>query len=213
MNADAHDLLEAVRGDAVVADVAIPDWVVQRLTHSRFVVVRRAARREGYLPIGVRGNERGERFAAWLAPQHVATRITPESLGDWRALPVTAPGSARLPHFAVLDRVAVVMRAHELAWGPVGSIGYELASGFAAVTHASDIDVIVRATSELPRACARLLVAELGELPIRIDVQIEFPFGAVALAEYAARDRVLLRTADGPRLVDDPWRIEAGEHS
>ena len=38
------------------------------------------------------------------------------------------------------------------------------------------------------------------------DVLLEGPQGAVALAEYAAaRAPYLLRTAEGPRLVHDPW--------
>jgi len=46
----------------------------------------------------------------------------------------------------------------------------------------------------------------LADANIRTDAQIETPGGAVALAEYAvASGSVLVRTADGPRLVTDPW--------
>jgi phosphoribosyl-dephospho-CoA transferase len=42
---------------------------------------------------------------------------------------------------------------------------------------------------------------------VRIDVLLETPNGAVALAEYAnSVDHMLLRSAQGPRLVRDPWR-------
>ncbi len=201
----AHDLLEAVRCSALVADVAIPGWVVERYSRSPLVVVRRAPSRAGYLPVGVRGNARNERFAAWLSPLDVGSRITPESLVRRRAWE-NARRFADVPHFALLDRLAHAMHVRDLAWGLVGSLGYELASGVAAVTAASDIDVIVRVPVEVSRELAASLSAELSALPMHIDVQLETPYGAMALAEYAAGGRVALRTLGGPRLVDDPWR-------
>jgi phosphoribosyl-dephospho-CoA transferase len=49
----------------------------------------------------------------------------------------------------------------------------------------------------------------LRRLPVRVDVQIETPSGAIALAEYAANlARVALRTQFGPRLVENPWQEE-----
>jgi phosphoribosyl-dephospho-CoA transferase len=111
-----------------------------------------------------------------------------------------------VPHFALLDRIAAVMSALVLAWGPVGSVGYELASGIPAVSGASDIDVVLRAGEELSRKTARLLLVDLASLPLRVDVQIETPQGAVSLAEYASgTTQIALRTLDGPRLVEDPW--------
>ena len=50
------------------------------------------------------------------------------------------------------------------------------------------------------------LLEALEPLPVRVDVQLEVPRGAVALAEYAAaRGPLVLRTVDGARLVRDPW--------
>ena len=61
------------------------------------------------------------------------------------------------------------------------------------------------ATDPLPRRAAAALLDRLADLPARVDVLLETPTGAVALAEYAAGD-CLLRTPTGPRLVRDPWR-------
>jgi phosphoribosyl-dephospho-CoA transferase len=102
-----------------------------------------------------------------------------------------------------------MMRALDFTWGPTGSVGYELATGIAAVTATSDIDLVVRAPHEVSRQRARLLLVELASLPIRIDVQIETPSGAIALAEYVAGGtQIAFRTVDGPRLVNDPWALE-----
>jgi phosphoribosyl-dephospho-CoA transferase len=102
-----------------------------------------------------------------------------------------------------------MMRQLDFIWGPTGSVGYELASGAPAVTAASDFDLIVRAPDEVSRERARRLLVASASLPIRVDVQIETPNGAVALAEYAAGGApIALRTVDGPRLVGDPWARE-----
>ncbi len=74
------------------------------------------------------------------------------------------------------------------------------------VTQDSDLDVIARVPSPLSRDRARRLHAGLAVLPLRVDVQLETPAGAVALAEYAgAGARVVLRTRAGPRWVANPW--------
>jgi phosphoribosyl-dephospho-CoA transferase len=43
----------------------------------------------------------------------------------------------------------------------------------------------------------------------RVDLQLETPLGGVALGEWAGgAARVLVKTAEGPRLVSDPWAME-----
>ena len=43
----------------------------------------------------------------------------------------------------------------------------------------------------------------------RVDLQLETPLGGVALGEWAGgAARVLVKTAEGPRLVSDPWAAE-----
>jgi phosphoribosyl-dephospho-CoA transferase len=47
-------------------------------------------------------------------------------------------------------------------------------------------------------------------LPATVDVLLETPNGAVALAEYVSALRpILLRTTTGARLATDPWAPEA----
>jgi phosphoribosyl-dephospho-CoA transferase len=207
-----HDLIEIAPIDGVVGDVAFPPWVLRSLRRAPFVVARRSRRRGGALPVGIRGDARHERFAAFLAASAVVRRLDPETLARDEAWRKT-PRAAILPHFALLDRVAASMYEFGLAWGPAGSIGYELASGSPAVTPASDIDLVVRAPKKVSRTVATLLLEAFAVFPIHVDVLLETPFGAVALAEHARGSaQIALRMIDGPRLVRDPWGGDIFEH-
>jgi phosphoribosyl-dephospho-CoA transferase len=183
----------------------VPAWVPASLARAPWVVVRRARTPAGLIPVGVRGRARGERFAALLATDAVAARVTPENLAaarSWRRMP-----SARwVGSLRVLDAVDELFASLGLAWGPTGSVGFELATGVAAADTTSDLDVVVRAPEPWPPECAREIADYLNRLPVRVDAQLDAPAGAVTLAEYARGGRVLLRTPDGPRLVHDPWR-------
>ncbi|WP_459907816.1 malonate decarboxylase holo-ACP synthase [Caballeronia sp. HLA56] len=184
----------------------VPSWVATSLAHSPFVVVRRAPRLGDAIPIGVRGSTRGERFGAWIDQRSIASALSPEALLE------RTPDSdrAHLPAFALLRAISSSIQATGLAWGPAGSTGFELASGTPTVTPESDLDIVIRAPSPLSRDAAAALLDTLSrtarEIGTRIDVQIETPEAAFSLAEFArANLRVMLRHADGPRLVADPW--------
>jgi phosphoribosyl-dephospho-CoA transferase len=97
-----------------------------------------------------------------------------------------------------------------LCWGPVGSVGFELATGAAATNPGSDLDLILQLERPLEAGRAARLRSEFAQLPVRVDVLIEMPHGAVALADCAgSRALYLLRTSDGARLVND-LQPEAG---
>ncbi len=200
-----HDLLAPRSvGDLVWEDP--PSWVREDPSVATMVVVRRAEMRGALVPVGVRGTGRNRRFAGHLPLAAIARIVTPEMLAResaWRS----APRWDELPHFAVVDDVARYLDEADLAWGPTGSMGFELASGMACLTPASDIDLVARAPVALSRTLAAALHDALRHLPVRVDVQIETPFGAMALAEYAANlSHVALRTPFGPRLVENPWQ-------
>lgn len=198
-----HDLLELGSPGALVWAEPPPAWVGASLARAPFVVVRRAARRGALVPVGVRGERREERFAAWLAAERALRCVRPEDLAAARRPGGRAPPC---PALDALDAVAALLGLHGLRWGPVGGVGFELATGVPCTTPASDLDVVIRAPAALDRSCARRLHGALAALPVRVDVQLEAPGGAVALAEYAgAARRVVLRTLDGPRLCADPW--------
>jgi phosphoribosyl-dephospho-CoA transferase len=205
-----HDLLRLASGRELCHEGSVPAWVIASLARAPWVVVRRARTSGGLVPVGVRGRTRAERFAASLSPEAVATRVTPEDLAaerGWRRM----PRARRVGPVQVLDAVDELFASHGLAWGPTGSVGFELATGVAAASTTSDLDVVVRAPEPWTLGYVREVADDLARLPTRVDAQLGVPAGAVMLAEYARGGRVLLRTPDGPRLVYDPWRGAAAD--
>jgi phosphoribosyl-dephospho-CoA transferase len=204
---ETHALLRIADGRALTDVDALPAWAWAALRRAPWVVVRRAGTRDGLIPVGVRGLRRSERLAAWLHRSAVRECLTPLELAARRAWHLP-PRRVRLPALAALEKVESIMRDRQLAgaWGPCGSVAFELASGVATVTADSDLDLMVRAERQLSRAVAAELAAALARLAVRADVLLELPHGAVALAEYAAAPvPLVLRTPDGARLVQDPW--------
>jgi phosphoribosyl-dephospho-CoA transferase len=111
---------------------------------------------------------------------------------------------------ASLEAVDAIFGASGLAgvWGPTGGAGFELAT-HTPTTHAeSDLDLTMSTPAALPERVLAKLQQALSALHVRIDLQLETPQGAVLLAELVNGARtILLRSAQGPRFVDDPWRL------
>ncbi len=180
-----------------------PAWAHAALTRTPFVVVRHAPSEAGTIPVGVRGHARNERFGFHLARETIARRVTPEQLVSERAWTYS---SAAFPAIVQLPFVEAALSPTGYAWGPAGSVAFELATGCPTVTSDSDLDLIVRLPERVsPDEIARLH-ASLRSAVVRIDVRVEVPGGFASLSELAAaRPTVLLRTAAGPRMVRDPW--------
>ena len=200
-----HDMLRLTSGAGLRHVKSVPAWVPTSLSRAPWVVVRRARGPAGLIPVGVRGSTRAERFAALLAPDAVAARVTPEDLiaeRVWHHM----PRARWLGPLRVLDTVDELFSSLGLVWGPTGSVGFELATGVAVAGNASDLDVVVRSPEPWPLESAREIAHHLNGLPVRVDAHLDTPAGAVMLNEYARGERVLLRTPEGPRLTWDPWR-------
>ena len=200
-----HDLLHLAPGTPDFPDA--PAWVAASLKRAPFVVVRRAVSVSALIAVGIRGEIRSERFGSWLDPGYVAQVLKPETLGSAKP----SMTRAKLPAFALLQAIAPLCEATGCTWGPTGSTGFELASGCPTVTQTSDLDLLLRAPEPLDRATAKALFDSLSQAALdhgtRIDMQIQTLDGAFSLAEYAHPGaRVMLRCADGPKLVADPWQ-------
>ncbi|WP_155387735.1 malonate decarboxylase holo-ACP synthase [Catellatospora paridis] len=199
-----HDLVRLGAPEVLLTGDA-PGWVGDALARVPWVVVRRATATAGLLAVGVRGTGRHQRHAAEAPPAAVTGVAAPERL---RSPPRHGP-ACRTPALVALHDLGPALDARKLVWGPVGSAGFELATGQPATGTESDLDIIVR-MHELPDpGWAADLLTGLTDAAARVDCLLETPAGAVALAELAGGPALLvLRTADGPRLVT-PEQVQA----
>ena len=196
----AHDLLWGMTPAQLPADV--PLWAVESLAAGQPVAVRRALSAEGFVAVGVRGVLREQRLAAVMALDSIACRVSPEALCQVEC-------ERDLPVMQALKQLRPMLDDCGWVWGVSGSVGFELASGFIAMHAASDLDLILRTPQLLMRNQARKLVALFDQSLCRVDMQLQTPFGAVALREWASETpRVLLKTQNGPLLVRDPWQLQ-----
>lgn len=196
---NAHDLLWGMTLAHLPADA--PAWVREAIRAGHPVVVRRAIAEPGHVAVGVRGRVREQRFAARMSVAAVHRRVVPQDLRD-------VPSARDLPALRALDQLRPVLAQQD--WGVSGSAGFELASGIEALHANSDLDLILCTPKHLDRREARALLAILDTAPCAVDLQLQTPFGAVALREWAGPShRVLLKTVSGAHLVLDPWQAVA----
>jgi phosphoribosyl-dephospho-CoA transferase len=199
-----HDLVEIAEGSELLS-VRTPDWAIGAPGGSRTVVVTRGQAPQGFLCVGIRGRTRGERHAALLREQDVKSWRTPESLAaerNWSGYPrITG-----LPALQALALVAEYAETEHLDWGPVGSVGYELATGVHTVCAKSDLDVVMRCNVRLDFKRLTGLQELAGSAPVRVDVILEGPLGGVALWEFLrSPERCLIKTSLGPCMDAFRW--------
>jgi phosphoribosyl-dephospho-CoA transferase len=207
LEVQTHTLLRIAGGAVLAGAAAAPAWVGASLRATPWVVVRRAERAAGSIPVGVRGAARAQRFAAWLQPHAVLDAVSAPQLARRRAW-AAHPRAAGVPALAALDAVAAIMAAHALHghWGPAGSVAFELASGQATASAHSDLDLVIELAAPLAVTAAARLLRELEALAVRVDVLLETPRGGVALAEVShGHPPYRLRTPRGSCLTHDPW--------
>jgi len=197
-----HDLLWGLPAAALPADA--PAWVVEVVGMGHPLVVRRAQVEEGLVAVGVRGRSRDQRFAAVMKLSAITRQVKPEQLVE--AVDKVEPV---WPALRALKQIRPVLDAVGLPWGIAGSAGFELATGIKVLHQDSDLDLILRADRFFSRVQAAEVVEALDGAICRIDLQLQTPFGAVALREWAGSARlVLLKADDGARLVSNPWQLQ-----
>lgn len=193
----AHDLLWGMTPKQLPVDA--PAWVIDSLGAGQPVVVRRAVSAPGHVAVGVRGRLREQRFATVMPVDGIQRRVKPEDLCQVSI-------NRDLPAVRALNQLRPILDDCGWVWGVSGSAGFELASGFAALHEGSDLDLILRTPQTLGRSQAQALVKILEAAGCQVDMQLQTPFGAVALREWAgSARRVLLKNASEACLVIDPW--------
>lgn len=202
MDLAPHDLLFLHDPDAFEHAGPCPDWLDAAWRARAPLVVRREATSAGRIPVGARGPQRNQRLGGYIQHSAIARRVTPEMLAR-------AASRVDLPSLQALAELGPRLTALGLAWGPIGGVGFQLASGVTVLRETSDLDVLVRAPRPLAPAVVDALCALQTDSACRLDIQVGTGAGGFALAEYARGGRVLLKTAHGPLLLADPWQQAA----
>lgn len=197
----AHDLLWGMTPEQLPGDA--PTWVIESIRAGQPVVVRRALSAPGRVAVGVRGLLREQRFATVMSNDAIARRVKPEDLCHDLI-------ERDLPAVRALNQLRPLLDGCGWVWGVSGSAGFELASGVQALHEGSDLDLILRTPQPLDRLKAQALVKILEAAACQVDMQLQTPFGAVALREWAGpARRILLKNAHEACLVVDPWEPAA----
>jgi phosphoribosyl-dephospho-CoA transferase len=208
-----HDLLRLRDPVGLMSRGPVPAWVNDALSRAPWVVVRRAPLEGAFIPIGVRGQSRGERFAAFTDSSSVVESVSPEELALTKAWQ-TAVRREALPAISALPLVHAILQTSALRWGPVGSVGFELASGLPVAHPTSDLDLVVRLSDfSIPPATTEKLLEINHRIEVRIDVLLETPEGAISLPEYVGNQpTLLLRSVQGPKLIprNVSWGLNNG---
>lgn len=201
-----HDLLWVTGVDGLATDQSLPTWATAEWLAVAPVVIRRETITDSaWLPVGLRGKTRSERFKALLSVDAIKHCVQPEFLVQTEAWNIYSQFSA-FPAVRALESIASSLSNMGLHWGPTGSVGFALATGLPVLRDESDLDIVLYAPSPIPPEKITLLQDLLDSQLCRIDMQIETGSGGFAFAEWAAgRKTVLLKTGDGPVLTADPW--------
>jgi phosphoribosyl-dephospho-CoA transferase len=199
-----HDLLEIDANRFLSCHTCTPEWVVKNLHRTPFVVVRRGLATWPVIPVGVRGVDRNQRWAATCAFNLVKSILAPPQLLR-RSVPKSRENA--IPAFRALNLMKERWRDLDYPWGPGGSIGFELAAGTNIAKPESDLDLVIYAAGRITREMAQSLCAQTQDLTAAVDVRVEAPLCGFSLKEYASQNpgRILLRTPNGMRLGMDPW--------
>lgn len=199
-----HDLLK-VSDPSLLEWKEDNEWVTASLRSAPFVVVRRAEQTSDFIPVGIRGEQRNQRQAAILHSNGIEEIMTPYMLAEQKRWNSLNAQRRELPVLKSIDKVAEIMG--DWQWGPTGSAGFEIATGYPAIKDTSDLDIVVYAPHPINRNEAVEVLEKLDSLAIRSDIQIETNNGAFLLREWINKrtDSVILRTQEGPELVNNPW--------
>ena len=185
--------------------VSVPASVRRELEETNFVVVRRGVITESWVPIGIRGPQRSQRWAAWYPRYAIQEIVKPMDL-------LTQIGTMNdrdvSPARRALRSLMNAWQSLTYPWGPGGSLGFEVATGKQTTTMQSDLDVVIYADDPLSRREAQRLLASANDLEVHVDIRIETPMCGFSLTEYATSPTktILLRTNAGP-LLGDPWEF------
>ena len=194
--------------EAVCKHWSVPEWVEEQVRTTPFVVVRGGLAMGQEIPIGIRGKERNQRWAASCHPKLVKSIITPSQL---LTRPISTSRANATPAFRTLDRLKERWMDLDHPWGPGGSIGFELATGSHVVKPESDLDIVIYAERRITADEAKSLCACAKDLPATVDIRVETPVFGFSLWEFARESpaAILMRAPNEVMLGTNPWAMNS----
>ncbi|PID04235.1 malonate decarboxylase holo-ACP synthase [Sporosarcina sp. P2] len=192
MEVNVHDIVYLESNQVIKSSETIPNWVLNEETANTIAVVRRMKTMNHIVPIGFRGANRSERFAAFTTKDNIRKVITAEEATH--GVPPTS-------HEETIEYLRDLFK--DIRWGIGGSIGFTMATGIQACTEYSDVDIILYKERFTALQPLQLLHEKIQMSAHPIDVQVEITnLGACMLNELVTSPTVLLRTSTGVLLMD-----------
>lgn len=211
MKMEVHDIIKIDHISNAKFDVSLPDWAQKSLETSPYGVIRRGKFKKiqgcHYVPIGIRGQSRDERWGCFMLMENCLAIISPEQI---IAQKMHLKSSVRWNLMLEGINEAFKQWDDKMVWGPTGSVGFELVTNQKVTNLKSDLDLIIKPKQPIDQEEARqmidLLKARSNTEKTVIDANLKTDKGWVALTEYAAgAGTYLLKTENGEALVKNIW--------
>lgn len=202
MDLRPHDIISFTQIEDLLSKQNVPEWLKEVCKEGFYGVVRRDCRSDqNLIPIGIRGLERGQRFAAWITTKKIGNTIFPSTLTNplaWRVTLNNLPSKV----ISTLINICPILNNSGYKWGPTGSAGFEVATGIKAIKETSDLDLLIYAPQKIDLLDAQHLLSKLKKVAsCNLDIQLETPKGGVSLIEFTQSDQVLVKSNQGPFLI------------
>ena len=193
----AHDIVQFHMIENMTAEW--PLWFEKSTPF--YATVRRAVAEKGYVPVGLRGKERNQRFAFELPLEAIDAVIQP-----WSLIKKPSFREEEIAHYPAYQAYQQALKILQgVKWGVGGSLGFELATGHPTVKPTSDFDLLIYANepAELPLAVIQQHIAYFQ----KVDTQVISLKGGFSLKEYLQNPekKLLMKTISGPILTDELW--------
>lgn len=200
-----HDLLTiTLEKDELLS---FPKWAQLKLTEFQTVIVTRQKplSKDGVV-VGVRGNQRNQRFAFEVDKQRIQKRVTPyEALEQFKFNQL--PESRK--DFPVFQALRNIQDKQLLSsnFGITGSAGYEIVTGDMMVKETSDLDLVLKVAHQISLNELKKLWENVNQFSVHADVQLVNADRGFSLEEFVQQNgrSVLIKSGSGPFISNDPW--------
>ncbi|OAQ07887.1 hypothetical protein A3O17_06105 [Ligilactobacillus aviarius] len=208
-----HDLLTITLEKDELS--SFPEWAQLKLTEFQTVIVtRQKPLSKNKIVVGVRGNQRNQRFAFEINKQRIQKRVTPyEALEQFKfnRLPESRKG------FPVFQALRSIQGKHFLSadFGITGSAGYEIVTGDMMVKETSDLDLVLKVDHQISFDKLKKLWENLNQFSVHADVQLVNDDRGFSLEEFVQQNgkQVLMKSGTGPFISNCPWSdLIQGKH-